>query len=189
MQGWWTVVAIKAPNPVWVSKEGMVVETKEEAWGRQTKYLLTRPDYVVFVDEVGDNPSQKNDGNIGGTKYVVEGSNQALMTSSYKDHHFTALGFTLADGRPLLCVIIIAGAEVDANVRMGLQSWCEVEGDLMENLEGNANGINKFFPFGPTCTVNGKNLPCYVTSSENGSITSEILVNVLKHIDSFNLFD
>ncbi len=60
-------VATKAPNPVWASKEGMVVETKDEAWGRQTKYLLTRPDYVVFVDEVGDNTSQKNDGNIGGT--------------------------------------------------------------------------------------------------------------------------
>jgi hypothetical protein len=42
------------------------------------------------------------------------------MTSSYKDHHFTALGFTLANGRPLLCVIIIVGSEVDANARMGL---------------------------------------------------------------------
>jgi hypothetical protein len=75
-------VAIKVQNPIWVSKEGIFVEANDEVWGRQTNYLLTRPDYVVFVDEVGDNTSQKIDGNIGGTKYVVSGSNRALMTSS-----------------------------------------------------------------------------------------------------------
>jgi hypothetical protein len=181
--------ALKLPDAVWVNKEGAIVQTKDEAWGRQTNYLLTRPDYVIFVDEVGDNTSQKNDGNVGGTKYVVEKSSRALITSSYKDRHFTALGFTLADGRPLLCVIIIAGAEVDAKVRMGLQPWCNVEGDLMENLEENSNGLEKYFPFGPTCSVNGKDIPCYVTTTENGSITSEILVKVLEHIDSFNVFD
>jgi hypothetical protein len=112
-----------------------------------------------------------------------------MMASLYKDRHFTALGFKLADGRPLLCIVIFAGAEVDTKVRMGLQPWCDVEEDLMKNLEENSNGLDKYFPFGPTCSVNGKDIPCYVTTAENGSITSEILVNVLKHIDSFNVFD
>jgi hypothetical protein len=46
---------------------------------RPTKYILNRPNYLVFVDEVGDNASQKDDGNIGGTKYVVRRKNRALM--------------------------------------------------------------------------------------------------------------
>jgi hypothetical protein len=89
--------ALKLPDAVWVNKEGAIVQTKDEAWGRLTNYLLTHPDYVIFVDEVGDNTSQKNDGNVGGTKYAVEKSSHALMTSSYKDWHFMALSLTLAD--------------------------------------------------------------------------------------------
>ncbi len=73
-----------------------------------------------------------------------------LMISSFKDCHLTALHFNRANGHPLLYIIIIAGSEVDANVRMGLQPWYDVKGDLMEYLEENANVIDKFFPFGPT---------------------------------------
>jgi hypothetical protein len=32
---------------------------------------------------------------------------------------------------------------------------------------------DKVFPYGPTVTYNGKKVPCYVTSTENGSITAE----------------
>ncbi len=31
------------------------------AFGRKATHLLTRPDYVVFVDEVGSNTSQERD--------------------------------------------------------------------------------------------------------------------------------
>jgi hypothetical protein len=34
-----------------------------------------------------------------------------------------------------------------------------------------------------------KDVPCSLTTTENGSSTSEVLVNVPKHIDSFNVFD
>jgi hypothetical protein len=78
------------------------------------------------------------------------------MTSLYKDWHFTVLSFMLANVRPLFCNIFIAGAEVDAKVRMGLPPWCDVERNLMENLEENSNGLDKYFPFRPTCSVNGK---------------------------------
>ncbi len=99
--------ALKLPDAVWVNKEGAIVQTKDEAWGRPTNYLLTRPDYVIFVDEVGDNTSQKNDGNVGGTKYVVEKSSHTMMTLSYKDQHFMALGFTLADGHHYYVLLLL----------------------------------------------------------------------------------
>ena len=41
-----------------------MVTNKEEVFGRKTKYLLTHPEIFLFVSEVGDNTSQKNDGNV-----------------------------------------------------------------------------------------------------------------------------
>jgi len=144
-------VAIELDKEQWVSKEGIIVHSEEEAFGRKTKYLVTRPEYIVFVDETGDNTSQKNDGNVNGTRYVCDRDERCLQTSSFKDRHFTSLGFTLADGRPLLCAIIIACGAIDAKTKMGLQPWCPIVGDgrLEDNLEANSNGIDKFFPHGP----------------------------------------
>jgi hypothetical protein len=184
-------IAMKMPEEVWLDKDGVVVEEEHLAFGRKTKYVMTRPNYLVFVDEVGDNTSQKDDGNIAGTKYVVGRKNRALMRAAHNDCHFTTLGFSLADGRPLLCVIIIACSEIDAKIRMGLQPWCEVEGEgtVMDNLERNSHGTEKYFPFGPTCTVDGKVIPTFIGCSERGGITPEILKEAIAHIDSFNVFD
>jgi len=71
-------VAIKwADDPKWFSHDGVMVESEEEAFGRKTEYELIHPDKVLFVDEVGCNTSQKNDGNIGGEKFLVCPDSQA----------------------------------------------------------------------------------------------------------------
>jgi len=57
-------VGFKLDNPVWLNKENKIVQCKEEAFGRQTQYYITHPEYIVFVDEVGDNTSQKIDGQV-----------------------------------------------------------------------------------------------------------------------------
>ncbi len=107
-------IAIKRAEENWLDKDGVAVEEEHLAFGRKTKYQMIRPNYLVFVDEVGDNTSQKDDGNIAGTKYVVGRKNRALMRAAHNDCHFTTLGFSLADGRPILCVIIVACSEIDA---------------------------------------------------------------------------
>ncbi len=56
-------VAIKLDKAVWVIKDNQIVQSKDEIFGKQTQYYVTHPDYLVFVDEVGDNRSQQNDGN------------------------------------------------------------------------------------------------------------------------------
>jgi hypothetical protein len=151
-------IAIKTAEENWLDKYGVVVEEEHLAFGRKTKYQMIQPNYLVFVDEVGDNTSQKDDGNIAGTKYIVGRKNRALMRAAQNDYHFTMLGFSLANGRPILCVIIVACIEIDAKIRMGLQPWCEVEseGAVIENLEANSHGTEKYFHFGPTCTIDGK---------------------------------
>jgi hypothetical protein len=184
-------VATKLDEEVWLNREGRIVGLEDDAFVRKTSYLMRKPKFVVFVDEVGDNASQKNDGNIAGTKYVVSKTMHALKRASHHDNHFTTLEFTLADGRPLLCVINIACSEVDAKIRMGIQPWCKIEGEglLEDNIQANINGVNKYFPFGPTCEVDGKKIPTLVTCSENGGITPAILVEALKHFDVFEIFN
>ena len=65
-------VAVKwADGPIWFNCEGEVVETLGEAFRKKSEYELIQPDKVIFVDEVGCNTSQKNDGNVGREKFLV----------------------------------------------------------------------------------------------------------------------
>ena len=52
----------------------------------------------------------------------------------------------------------------------------------LDILEQNM-GEGKPFPGGPVCDFNGKRIPSFVTSSESGGITAEILVEILQHLD------
>ena len=67
---------------------------------------------------------------------------------------------------------------------MGLQPWAEVMGELLaKNLAENSRGIDKYCPFGPNCTYLGNEIPTFVSCSENGLKTSEILASEMKHLD------
>lgn len=48
----------------------------------------------------------------------------------------------------------------------------------MAGFCGRSDGIYKYFSFGITCTVYGKDISRYITTTENGRITVKILVNV-----------
>jgi hypothetical protein len=71
---------------------GNIVQTEEETYGRKTKYLLKHPQKLIFVDEVGENISQKGDGNAGGQKFVVATNMIAQIRNSFKETHFMVLG-------------------------------------------------------------------------------------------------
>ena len=48
-------------------------------------------------------------------------------------------------------------------------------------------GEGKLFPGGPTCTYQGKQVPCFVRWSEKVGITSEILRECLAELDTRNV--
>ncbi len=56
------------------------------------------------------------------------------------------------------------------------------------NLDGNW-GEGKQYPFGPSCSFNGKSIPCFCCCSENGSITGHLLTNMPHFIDFCEVFD
>ena len=66
------------------------------------------------MDEVGSNKSQaKEDGNVGGEKRLSATGQRTQICSATKDSHFTVLGFTAANGMPLMCAIIFAAKEME----------------------------------------------------------------------------
>ena len=182
-------VAVELEEEVMVRSDGTITTNNGEQAGRKTKYILTRPEFVFFVDEVGCNTLQKNDGNNGGQKFIVQSGQRALLRASFTDCHFTVLGFTNGNGDPVLAVIIMASSEITAKCIMGLQPWAEIVGNPMTDIEANSHGPNKFYPHGPTCILNGKEVEAYVTCSESGSITSQILTDVLTYLDKKLTFD
>ncbi len=93
-------VAFKMLEEAWLNQDGLVVEEASEAFGPKSKYIVSHPNYIVFVDEVGVNTSERDDGNIGGPKFVVGRKSRALIRAAHHDCHFTTLGFSLAHGRP-----------------------------------------------------------------------------------------
>ena len=119
----------------------------------------------------------------------MKDTERALIRSSFADCHFTVLGFTNGRGDPVCCVIILACTELTAKCIMGVQPWADVVGDPMVDIEANSHGIDKFYPYGPTCVVGGKSVESYVTCSESGSITSDVLTNILKYLDQKLQFD
>ena len=64
-------------------------------------------------------------------------------------------------------------------------TWAGEEDDL----EQNTGGEDKVFPLGPECTFMGKKVPCYTCCSENGSITGQLLTDMLSAIDKAKVFD
>jgi hypothetical protein len=57
----------------------------------------------LFVDEVSSNTSQAKDGNVGVEKFPCISGGRPQILASTKDAHFTVLGFTAANGNPVLC--------------------------------------------------------------------------------------
>jgi hypothetical protein len=45
------------------------------------------------------------------------------------------------------------------------------------------------FPFGPTCSFNGSEVPTVDTCNKNGRIASQLLTNILSKMDDLDLFD
>lgn len=100
-------VAIELENPIMVDAEGNQVTDTALAVGRPTKFQLTKPNYVLFVDETGKNTNMKTDGKVGGQQFVVpvDGDCSTSM-GAITDIHFSVLCFQAATGEPVMCAVI-----------------------------------------------------------------------------------
>jgi hypothetical protein len=76
--------------------------------GLPSRYRLTKPEYVLFMDETGCNTNQLNDGRVGGELFIVpKADNEAgCPIDATTDLHFTVLGFISGTGEAVMCAIM-----------------------------------------------------------------------------------
>jgi hypothetical protein len=87
-----------------------------------------------------------------------------------------------------MCAIIFAAKEMEESWVLGFDPTADLIGD--ENNVARNTGRGRRYPRGPTCDFNGHHVPttfccCY----ESGSITAELLVQMLKTVDKIGVFD
>ena len=72
----------------------------------------------------------------------------------------------------------------------GFQPWL-FEGDVSDInfVASDSNGNRKAYPFGSSCFINGREIPCFVFCNETGTMMSKILVDIFKHIDMYYPYD
>ena len=68
-------IATKFLSPVWMNKEGKIVENENELYGCKVSINLHRPYMCIVLDGVGCNLSQEND-NANGAQLFVCGTNE-----------------------------------------------------------------------------------------------------------------
>jgi hypothetical protein len=115
-------------------------------------------------------------------------------SSKVRVNHFTVLGFTAADGRAVMRAIIIAASKLKGTDVTGFNPLSKdaedvsisdikvLEDEIEQRKDEHSNGVDRMFPFGPTCSFNGTEVPTFVTCSKNGT-------NMLCKMDDLKLFD
>jgi hypothetical protein len=112
---------------------------------------------------------------------------------STRDRHFTVLGLTAATGDPILCVVIFA-LEKNHGVVANWLEGIDIMVDPVKNENGEIIlrevnfGEGKYFPSGPTCCFCGKTIPYLPLASASGGISNELLLEILKWLDSNEVF-
>lgn len=191
-------VAVKTEEFTSYDKDGkVVVDDSQTIYGKPTQYKITHPEMILFVDECGSNTNQKNDGQVGGQKFIFsKGGDNTGTLGSNTDLHFTVLCFNNALGEPVLCAIVLKSKKSVSEIPL---TWL-FGIDITKKINGDENGNQlDFFLLnskpggamsgGPDCFYNGNRIPCFVGASANASITSTLLSEMLKHLDKFAKFD
>jgi hypothetical protein len=126
---------------------------------------------VLFVDEVRANTSQKQYGNIGGRKFFATRGTCPQEKKAYSDCQFTVLGFTIVNGVPIMCALIIAAKKTTALETSGINYLSEdflEPGTLEEKTTKDEyrNRCDRLFLMGPKYEYKGKGALCFVWCSK-----------------------
>jgi hypothetical protein len=121
-------------------------------------------------------------------KNQIEGGRSSAST----DLHFTVLAFTLGTGEPIMCAVILKSGkgadDLQMNWKLGLDATKTIVIGEDDVATFELNQPNSISTGGPKCNYKGKEKPCFVCSTPNASITSELLAKMLEQIDSYILF-
>ena len=159
-------VALRRDVLTWMDREGNVI-SETEGHGCKVTHDLIHSEMCVVGDEVGGNLNMSGDGHIGGTLLLCEKNCVPQQKTSTRDKHFTLIPLTLLTGKPLMCIIIIAGKKPDALIEMGLNNSANMIGNPgdADFFEKNS-GPGKRYPRGPSCIVRGITVHAFICWSD-----------------------
>jgi hypothetical protein len=166
---------------------GVAEELSEEIQhepGLPRKFRLTRPEFILFVDETGCNTNQLNDGRVGNEQFIVPkvDSECRAPTGVTTDIHFTVLPFISGTGEAVMVALIFKSkqdvSEIPISWKTGIDITCE-------NIEDTAIVMRG----GPTCIFQGKTIPCFFGTSPKASITTTLLTEMLKYLDRLGVYN
>ena len=190
-------LATHLPTPVYMNAGGEEVEEVSHSIGCKVKVKLDLPQLCLVMDEVGDNLNMLNNGRFGGKKFLSRKGNVAKINSTKKSKKFTVLGVTNLKGNPVMCIVIFEGKERNVFLESGVDPFhplFELYTAEEDHLNSNFSffednyGPGQLFPGGPVCEFKGIKVPTMIRYSKKGSITPEILTNILRTIDGLQLF-
>jgi hypothetical protein len=175
-------IAVRVEEEIMYNKFGEITINRYEMFGRPTKYKITKPEYLLFVNKTGCSINMKEDGFAGGQIFVlpVDMGSQSGQNCATTDTHFTVLCFTSATGKPVLSAVILVSSQCITDIPLSWKMGINIRQDIVtgEARYGTfkANyGEGQACTGGPKCQYNGKELPCFVGCSPKASITSELL--------------
>ena len=89
---------------------------------------------------------------------------------------------------------LIAGSKLKAEEITGFNPLAKsntvIDGkEEVKMSQENIGGLDKLYPCGPKCVVNGKEIPMFVACTKKGSVTSKLLAQMLQAIDKSGAYD
>ena len=102
------------------------------------------------------------------------------------DAHWITLGFTASNDKTVICAIIFASQTLSFEERLGIDISTPMpttETNIMFSMKYHRLGT--CFPGGPRCMFRDCEIPCYICHSPKGSITSELLTEMLRQITRY----
>ena len=126
----------------------------------------------------------KGDGNADGKKLCTKQGTTPYEKASSTDKRCTMIGITALDVSPVMYLLIIQGKEANVSIEINIDVTINPEGkpdDL--DFFSNNSGERKNFPGGSVCTYSGKEVPTLIRWNESASVTSGILVDMLKTLN------
>ena len=184
-------IAKKREQPAYMDREGNIVETEDEAHGMIVEYDLLHPELFLHLDETGCNTNMKNDGQVGGRRVISARGVKCEITGANTDIRFTLLPVSNSLGQPVICVLIYQSKDgiLPDNMMTGIDIHVTPEpADDDDEFVVKNSGPGKYLPGGPRCNINGIEIPCYVSCSPHGGITSEMLADIFRCLDRLNVY-
>jgi hypothetical protein len=139
------------------------------------------------------NTNQKDDKNLGGELFIVPSDDpDARLQGATSEIHFSGLCFQAGNNGPILCPVVMKSEKDAIYLPMSWKLGIDITTRLTESNPGNAIMVlenSEAMTGGPQCTFHGKIIPCFVRSSPKANITSQLLVDMLAHMDELKIWE